>query len=723
MARYRFQSTFVDGVGRVVSGGQVTVYKAGTTTLATIYSTETTGTAVSGSVITTDDTGFFSFWVDDDDYPKSQRFDIVLSKTGFDTRTHSDVIIIGGLEYDYYPDFNESDHGVVGNGRTIKAYIDAAGSDSKTICLRPGTYTIATAITVPVNISIVVINGGLLAKSGTGSITINGAFNCGHYKVFNGFSTGDVRLTGEAYCEWFGAPVDGVSDDGAASLQALFAASVLRYVAGKTYTIKTEVAIQQRAKTIIATGAVVQGHADLSTAYMFSNTCTSGTGTGDRFRWEGGTIKTNGAKGWYTCRGMNTISLKSFKLQTIADATNLACIHILNSFNIYIDDFNIHGGNFAEDGIKVEGDAGYGFTVINNVQISNAIIQRCAKAANFTFATPSNIVRLENLAFLSDVANTYDIYITGTCDNFTIDDCKSEDSKYFLYVDNGSSTNRTGITARNIHTKNCVESFNLLGEKSYLTLEKAYFISVNSGTYNVFKVIDGEVVVVDLMRSLQGSGTTLKMSTDISGTGIIRYLQRNVSDNTSNFTIRAHQDNYIFTNAGASGNITFTLPACSSVKDGFRVTFLVKAAQNIILSPSGTDQIMLLTNAGGNTIGNKIVGSTISLVSNSGGQWYVTGLTGNWSGTTFIPFANGDTTPSVAYMLPFETNNTAPTTITNFDEGVVGQEITITFNDNNTTINDGGSFALNGNFTSTANDVLKLLYDGTVWREISRSVN
>ena len=56
MARDIFQSTMQDGNGRVVDEGTVTVYLAGTTTLATIYAEET-GAAITGSVVTTETDG------------------------------------------------------------------------------------------------------------------------------------------------------------------------------------------------------------------------------------------------------------------------------------------------------------------------------------------------------------------------------------------------------------------------------------------------------------------------------------------------------------------------------------------------------------------------------------------------------------------------------------------------------------------------------------------
>lgn len=94
MAKYAFQDHYTDGMGRVVPSGTVNVYEAGTTTAATIYDSD--GDAISGAQITTDDDGYFIFYVDDADYSAGQKFDIKLSKTNFRTKTYEDVVVFWG---------------------------------------------------------------------------------------------------------------------------------------------------------------------------------------------------------------------------------------------------------------------------------------------------------------------------------------------------------------------------------------------------------------------------------------------------------------------------------------------------------------------------------------------------------------------------------------------------------------------------------------------------
>jgi hypothetical protein len=89
--------------------------------------------------------------------------------------------------------------------------------------------------------------------------------------------------------------------------------------------------------------------------------------------------------------------------------------------------------------------------------------------------------------------------------------------------------------------------------------------------------------------------------------------------------------------------------------------------------------------------------------------------------------ANGDTTPSVADVTRLKVQQTtAATSITDFDDGVDGQQITIRFIQSTyaTTIKNNVNIVLNGgtDFTPANNhSTLTLMcYGGTVWREIGR---
>lgn len=83
-----------------------------------------------------------------------------------------------------------------------------------------------------------------------------------------------------------------------------------------------------------------------------------------------------------------------------------------------------------------------------------------------------------------------------------------------------------------------------------------------------------------------------------------------------------------------------------------------------------------------------------------------------------------DTTPSVQAVrgysdVMWQTANTSATTISNFDDGYLGQEIWVFIGDANTTI-DFTSSNLKGNggvdFSASQGDHLHCIFDGTNWR-------
>jgi len=85
-------------------------------------------------------------------------------------------------------------------------------------------------------------------------------------------------------------------------------------------------------------------------------------------------------------------------------------------------------------------------------------------------------------------------------------------------------------------------------------------------------------------------------------------------------------------------------------------------------------------------------------------------------------FAPQSATPSVSEGGVFKTANTSATTITNFVDGYAGQEITIIFGDALTTVQSNSNIQLASSLASTLNDTLRLIFDGSVWREVSRSI-
>ncbi|MFQ5428048.1 MAG: glycosyl hydrolase family 28-related protein [Thermodesulfobacteriota bacterium] len=84
----------------------------------------------------------------------------------------------------------------------------------------------------------------------------------------------------------------------------------------------------------------------------------------------------------------------------------------------------------------------------------------------------------------------------------------------------------------------------------------------------------------------------------------------------------------------------------------------------------------------------------------------------------FRPIAVGDTTPSVLGGEYFFTNNSAPTTITMFDNGYIGQRIFVRIGDSNTTVDFTGT-NLKGNggvdYVAAIGSTLDCVFTGTQW--------
>lgn len=90
-----------------------------------------------------------------------------------------------------------------------------------------------------------------------------------------------------------------------------------------------------------------------------------------------------------------------------------------------------------------------------------------------------------------------------------------------------------------------------------------------------------------------------------------------------------------------------------------------------------------------------------------------------------VTLATDDTTPDVRNGRVFLADNGNPTTITNFDAGINGQQIVVAFSNSNTTIQHNANIRLAGgaNFAGTSNDSIALLHFNNLWYEQSRSVN
>jgi hypothetical protein len=128
--------------------------------------------------------------------------------------------------------------------------------------------------------------------------------------------------------------------------------------------------------------------------------------------------------------------------------------------------------------------------------------------------------------------------------------------------------------------------------------------------------------------SLTVTASSGALTTDGNITGSYIYGKRVVYSKTADYSIQLAESNAFFTNAGASGAITLTLPAAATGRHYCVYTY---AAQTIYIDPATGDQIYHLTNSAGDRISNATVGDHVCLVATGGTYWIAYVEHGTWA--------------------------------------------------------------------------------------------
>lgn len=102
-------------------------------------------------------------------------------------------------------------------GSTLQEALTAIGSTAGTLRVPAGTHPISANLAIPINVTLRVERGGILALATGVTLTINGGFEAGLYQVFAWTGTGKVVFGAgaakEFYPQWWGAKGDGSQDD------------------------------------------------------------------------------------------------------------------------------------------------------------------------------------------------------------------------------------------------------------------------------------------------------------------------------------------------------------------------------------------------------------------------------------------------------------------------------------------------------------------------------
>jgi parallel beta-helix repeat protein len=228
--RAYFKGITRDGAGNIIPSATVSVYEAGGTTAASIYTTLAGATAVNSVTSGTD--GSFEFYISRFDYNRDTQFKLVISKTGY-----------ASITWDYISLDN--------------------------IILT--TYTISADTAVSTNLGY--IPEGVVYSVASGkTLTLSGDFTAGDYQIFDG--DGTVAFNGNApivYPEWFGVVGDGTTDDTTTMQQAMNSAvGRSLYLSPKTY-LCDDVEVPVGVKKIYGNG-VLKGTTSVTTGVLCLNT-------------------------------------------------------------------------------------------------------------------------------------------------------------------------------------------------------------------------------------------------------------------------------------------------------------------------------------------------------------------------------------------------------------------------------------------------------------------
>lgn len=121
----------------------------------------------------------------------------------------------------------------------------------------------------------------------------------------------------------------------------------------------------------------------------------------------------------------------------------------------------------------------------------------------------------------------------------------------------------------------------------------------------------------------------------MTGTVPITFYDYNVSHveaKTADHTITLADNGKTFSNFGATGTVTFTLPTLDASTDGFEVGFIVGASQIIYLDPEASDQIRPTCDSVGDRLanaGNR--GESVRLRSYGLNTWAIVAEKGTWT--------------------------------------------------------------------------------------------
>jgi hypothetical protein len=144
---------------------------------------------------------------------------------------------------------------------SLAAAVAAIGSSDATLVIKTPV-TLTSSITTPPNLCLRIEKGGSIAKASIFHLTINGLFQAGRYKVFNGFSAGDITFgqgsVTEAYPEWWGAQGNDSTESGPSIIEAIATGMPVSFTPKGIYCYDTSPCFAQNNLIVNGNGATLK---------------------------------------------------------------------------------------------------------------------------------------------------------------------------------------------------------------------------------------------------------------------------------------------------------------------------------------------------------------------------------------------------------------------------------------------------------------------------------
>jgi len=614
---------------------------------------------------------------------------------------------------------------------SLATALTAIGSSDKTLVL-DADVSITSDTVIPATTSVIVFKPCIITIATGMTLTINGSFDAGLYKIFNCVGTGQVVFTGikEVYPDWWldntSPGTTDMTDAVIASINSISTYGGTVYLQPKTYLcsdvslisnvnvtgsgwntiLKKGVgasyiltcdsgssSVASNIQNIIISDLQLEG-LSVDVAFSEHNHAINLNGVShiliERCKiieFEGDAIYLGSSNTPATERHNEDITIRNCYFDGVNNE-NRNGVSIIDGTHITID--NNYFVNVTKStmpgAINIEPDAN-AFAIIRYIKIINNYLYNTGgnvgaicmvlplNQAGLT--NPSKHITIENNTIITSVSDAIAIVQVGT-------------------VTDDTEPNIIRITDNYIYDAN--KAFEFLGIKD-LILSGNVFESTNASAYIGYTAAD------DVCRDITIQNNTFRkcgISNSIGGYGISVFEVDNLSINSNIFNDCGKQD----------GSFGYAIDFDSRASTGVSIT------NNKFLSPNAytTKSIVKETAHTFTPSTNYILGNDFGSIA-----------TLNMEQFDYTPLVGA--TPSVKSVKKgieyFECDNDGAITITQFEDGEPGKIIIVRI-DNNTTIQNNAAIYLAGgaDFSGDASDIITLLCVAVdEWREVSRSVN